>query len=970
MYGRSINLNRQRSESPYEPPNPIKYEPHTSRSAVSQKHLTGSSKAYTDTGVAHQKQYEPPEQFEPLSSKGKQDSAQHNASRHEALWFPDQSYNEHRDPQIVATTPSTKSLHEARKEAQSAILNLWPFKVRFHDYLEEGIDEAVIRRQFESLGMSQAVAPIIQSQSQDGGDSSKVIPNAATQRAPLGDSTNKPNTEVPLNGRVDHVLTRIDSALQEIPRATNTDGKLENNINASEERKDRIARLLAEKFKKLPSSVMQIDSPTGSASPEAAGVANKASQSTAKADKERLLRQKMEALQKSREQRAQKAAAKSVAVNTGQQTVNAQTTQPSQVTRPSHEPAPTRSTPPPQSTSKQSMPSIPGLFLASTTPTVPVHNAAPLILQNPNLRKRPVASDFDRPPSAETSYKRPFGQSRNDQPLLIEVSDEESEDEDEGEITATLEVNDSQAVNPTIQPQSGRGTPTTRSIRDLPPLSDFPPRKLFPQNAPAINTPPAPQPASRPVVSKPEDLQRKELEILAMKKKIAEAERKKKAKLNMSGSQTPISSNSNSSPAMFNSEVSMTEKIEASVQIERLIDDASRQVDQDQLKLSEAHAVQEAKEDELKQNEAEQRRLRRAKIAADLPVVDAEVEKGQQKLADLRAEIAKIEAAVQQGLAEKQRLAEEMEKLGQEADEQLSIQKEKLRDLRLEVADDTTGMSSIHFETTEVLPHSVLRPLFFKYAQQLTSAFLALEALENIEPIREASAPTSMEESPVTAVVHLQPALTETIESSLITRSTSNDTTSAPTEYPLDVDEVPSAPSDPTKEAADEKDTVPADNDLEEDAEPILTPDQALEAALQEASARAEAESHEVPDSDVEMANSYAPDPDVLAPMFTASPEEDMEIDNGTSGDADELPNIADGESDTYEPPEATPPATDAVAFVDSPPFSPAPPSAVSDVPINHQADEASPSPIPGDAVVLKQYENILATAPPVIQVF
>lgn len=125
--------------------------------------------------------------------------------------------------------------------------------------------------------------------------------------------------------------------------------------------------------------------------------------------------------------------------------------------------------------------------------------------------------------------------------------------------------------------------------------------------------------------------------------------------------------------------------------------------------------------------------------------------------------------------------------------------------------------------------------------------------------------------------------------------------------------EVPLRPASRTSEVAPEVPTR-SDNGSKHDASSSeITPDQALEAALQNASARAEAESEIDSGSDVEMLDSYAPDPNVLAPVSTQSP----------AG--------KNGESDTYEPPEATPPAADSVLSPDSPPFSPAPPEAVPD---------------------------------------
>jgi hypothetical protein len=109
-----------------------------------------------------------------------------------------------------------------------------------------------------------------------------------------------------------------------------------------------------------------------------------------------------------------------------------------------------------------------------------------------------------------------------------------------------------------------------------------------------------------------------------------------------------------------------------------------------------------------------------------------------------------------------------------------------------------------------------------------------------------------------------------------------------------------------------------------------MTPDQALEAALQEATAQADIQSDTGSASDVEMADSFAPDPDVLAPASTESSTGSSQHDNGLIESSEEPMDVGDGESDPYEPPEATPPPEDALSSPDSPPFSPAPPETIS----------------------------------------
>jgi hypothetical protein len=119
--------------------------------------------------------------------------------------------------------------------------------------------------------------------------------------------------------------------------------------------------------------------------------------------------------------------------------------------------------------------------------------------------------------------------------------------------------------------------------------------------------------------------------------------------------------------------------------------------------------------------------LRRAEIASNLPVVDAEVERAQKQLADLRAEVARIEAAVQKGLDNKRRLAEEMEKLSQEADEQLQAQKEKLNELKLEEAGEGKGMSLCRpmFASFHYLYSDILFPPVTPRRDEIYSQFLS-----------------------------------------------------------------------------------------------------------------------------------------------------------------------------------------------------------------------------------------------------
>jgi hypothetical protein len=117
-----------------------------------------------------------------------------------------------------------------------------------------------------------------------------------------------------------------------------------------------------------------------------------------------------------------------------------------------------------------------------------------------------------------------------------------------------------------------------------------------------------------------------------------------------------------------------------------------------------------------------------------------------------------------------------------------------------------------------------------------------------------------------------------------------------------------------------------------------VTDDHALEAALQEA-VRAEADAHAHEGSDVDMENSYAPDPNQLAPDSPAAGSEEGELSPEYSPVLHRtISDVPDRESDDYEPPEATP-AIDMQGPIESPPFSPAPPETISE-PTNHPAPD------------------------------
>jgi hypothetical protein len=572
----------------------------------------------------------------------------------------------------LASAANGKSVAEYRKKAQGAILNLLPYDVRYQTYIDEGFKEDIVGALFDDLKMSRTSSKALNGTNPFSGQSSNEQQNGTG-------STNEPLTA----GRSD---TRYSAA--SLSMGTNVQQPIPKGQSVSQ------ASL----------------SPSANTASSSAPAQVK---STTMTEKERTLQTKMEALRKSREERALKAAAKT---NPTVASVPAPQVEAPKISEISEEPnsppkspiipnahpqssisQPTPSQQPPPAAPQpqklinlqQQPPMIPGLFLASAAASPAPQSAPQAALSTPipsSQRKRPVAADFDDPLPAMNTFKRPFGYSPHNDgrpSLVIDLSDDEDED-------VAMDL-DSQVDRDS--PVRKMSDPRSTSTQNMP-SANAPTRKPFtPPNTSATNTPSMSQATSKASLGGPEVLLRKQSEIEELKKKIAEAEARKRARQTPSGTRTPRASESGSEAKDTNlSDGNLGSKVAASIKMQNLIAIADDKATLEQQKFADAQAAEIEKAAELKRNEAEQKRLRRAKIASDLPLVEAEVLQNQTKLEQLRAEMAKIEAAVQKNLEDKRRLAEEMERLGQEAEDQLQEQKDKLSTLTSQESRSNIGM--------------------------------------------------------------------------------------------------------------------------------------------------------------------------------------------------------------------------------------------------------------------------------------
>ncbi|OIW30861.1 hypothetical protein CONLIGDRAFT_293095 [Coniochaeta ligniaria NRRL 30616] len=586
--------------------------------------------------------------------------------------------------------PGTKALAEAKKEAQKAILRLWPLGVKYQHYIDEGFDEKVIKLLFNELHLDMTTGKPIQPDNarqpqQSLADAGSSVP--ATSKPPVAERKPSPQTGTkPPQG---------------------------DKMDKSEERKDRIARLLAAKAAKGPAPTAtpkpapapapgsvevttqpqvsapalvpasasnlvatQAQVPARNASPALApaqgiihaqvsapftattqalaqapvqppAVANPTmtarSSATStptgpkpktKEEIERLLRQKMEALQKSRELGAQKADSekttsspvKSGGAETAMHGTSLQT--------PAVLGGLSTATATSQQISNQDKGPIPGLFLSSASQA----------MQPINVRKRPVASDFVDYSSLE-SRKRPFGQDRQTSSLVIDVSD--GSDDEEMDIDMDMD-------SPTDTPLTIQRSNT--SDRKGPSLAEFPPLRDLSRRNVSSPAPPAQTPPAGLMSTQEKELLAKEKAIQEMRRKIAEFEAKKKAK---GGSQTPSQAAATPSEGNDSESSGSNGHRASSVSVDK-VDGPSAQL------ISEAVSAKMPKPSDLGlKNNVQAERGRSVSHGASR--VDSVLEEKKKKLVALReAREARIREAEARIKAEEARIREEEARMQEE----------------------------------------------------------------------------------------------------------------------------------------------------------------------------------------------------------------------------------------------------------------------------------------------------------------
>ncbi|KAL7898441.1 hypothetical protein HDV64DRAFT_249958 [Trichoderma sp. TUCIM 5745] len=501
----------------------------------------------------------------------------------------------------ISNSSQVKRAGATRKQAQDAIRRLWALNVRYQDFVDEGIDETLLGSLFEELGFEMGAPP-----------SSTTVQPALTRSAV---SETKTNDEP---GRTDGISQQTETE-QSAPAK-----------DASESRKDRIARLLAAKKSKSVTTAATASSPSTPAPAHAPA-------SKTQTEKSKLLHKKMEALRKAREleARGRKRSHPDELPPQSHQAINntdnsTATDSQNMAASNLHRTSPEHTSSEISSPNGQLPPSIPGLFLSSTPQ--PPHATQVLNLERPASTS--LVDSNPRP------FKRPFGHVRRPRPFLIDVSDDE--DDAEMDIDSpeqrTTQLATKEAVPPSLQ--------TTLSFRSAPSFGDS--AAAAQQYSSPMATPPG---ASSDNSATRDNLDNMTKKIEAMKKRIAEAEARKKAK--QSRLNSPALPALNESPNISFEAVIPSQDIAApmpSTSIE------AQELSRSTPPMSNSSPMAPSQSSQASPQSGNERRSRSVAASERLPFVEARRREQQLKLKLLRAQVENIQREIQKTLEEEEKL--------------------------------------------------------------------------------------------------------------------------------------------------------------------------------------------------------------------------------------------------------------------------------------------------------------------------
>ncbi|RSL53778.1 hypothetical protein CEP53_007638 [Fusarium sp. AF-6] len=498
-----------------------------------------------------------------------------------------------------------KVLSEFKKRAQDAIVRLWPLNVRYQNYIEEGVDKMILNQLFMELGLDITTPATILEETR--------VPEAP-QATDISSNAHDGSS---------HLTTSNNN---EKPEST------DRAKDKSEERKDRIARLLAAKGSKATAPTSDDKASKTSVAASATTVISKPEKTKSQSEKSKLIQQKMEALMKAREANAKATQAPTPSIPVSSSAVVPESSETPRAVSPDAMNLDDQAVVAPDRTDAASAPSIPGLFLSSNAPS-----------PGPNQRKRPVAADLNEQSTA-AAQKRPFGQARDSRPFLIDVSDDEDD--------AEMEIDSPELRPSSIQRPTTPGSRTI-SFRDHPALPDSASHRAA-SSPKTLGTPTS-------NVNSKVNLENMNKKIEDMRRKIAEAEARKKAKQSNNGSPSLPQSQAQSkegsvdavsepSPAVSTPAVSTELGSGAAVGEGRSSTPLRRRPSLNALETL----------PKTRGRDQQARPALRARVASErLPILEARRREQTVRLEHLQSEVVRITKEIQDSLAEEERLKQD-----------------------------------------------------------------------------------------------------------------------------------------------------------------------------------------------------------------------------------------------------------------------------------------------------------------------
>ncbi|KAL4913959.1 hypothetical protein BDW62DRAFT_191576 [Aspergillus aurantiobrunneus] len=538
------------------------------------------------------------------------------------------------------------SLAQLRVQAQGALLSLAPHSIRYSELVGEGINPMVLKQLYEDVGIKVPTTPPT---NRDHGTVSSENFHPGT------------NPSV-AKGKAEQTTQQLEHQVDAPRKPSFTEPSLtppqstQANTAKPMERKEVIARMLAAKAAKSSPASAQAQPDAAQTAPPSQSLPAAVEKPTATTpsrdlsvnDKESRVKEKNRAQTELARQRIELLRKQGLVRNLQKPQSDNQLSEKGQISSIQESPHAVVSTvvqhplperpPLPESLS---LDHIPGLFMTEQASEAtngahitPVRDSILESVPYPRStqRKRPRASDFDDDPIPEP--KRTLGNGTNHVPperLVIDISDDEfyGDDEDGNMHAKTTLGRSSKGPGDLTADGSPRVYPSP--IDGLPHRPATSQSQEFSMSATPNNS----------KISEQEHLRKKNLEIQAMHRRIAELEQRKKAKL-ASRTQSPRASDL-SPPEL----VSMpTVSVPATpVVTDKNVENILAPMDTDSLRKMKSKI------------------LRMQEIEAGVPSLEAEIQKSETKLADTKREEEKLSSELAKGKEGRRQLLEELNTL-------------------------------------------------------------------------------------------------------------------------------------------------------------------------------------------------------------------------------------------------------------------------------------------------------------------